>query len=32
MRAKGPTKHWMRDASDELAVRNGCWFEPLVGA
>lgn len=21
------TKRWMRDASDELAVRNGCWFD-----
>lgn len=26
------TKHWILDASDELAVRNGCWFDPLVGA
>lgn len=26
------TRAWLRDASDELAVRNGCWFDPLVGA
>jgi hypothetical protein len=32
VKAATVTKRWMRDASDELAVRNGCWFEPLVGA
>ena len=26
------TQLWMRDASDELAVRNGCYFDPLEGA
>lgn len=26
------TKLWIFDASDELAVRNGCWFDPLAGA
>jgi phage terminase large subunit-like protein len=26
------TTAWLRDASDELAVRNGCWFEPRAGA
>ncbi len=25
------TKSWMRDASDELAVRNGCWFDEERG-
>jgi hypothetical protein len=25
------TTAWLRDASDELAVRNGCWFEPRAG-
>lgn len=25
------TKRWMRDASDELAVRNGCWFDESRG-
>lgn len=25
------TKLWMRDASDELAVRNGCWFDEKRG-
>lgn len=25
------TKRWMRDASDELAVRNGCWFDEARG-
>jgi len=25
------TKRWMRDASDELAVRNGCWFDEERG-
>lgn len=25
------TKAWMRDASDELAVRNGCWFDEERG-
>ena len=25
------TKSWMRDASDELAVRNGCWFDEQRG-
>lgn len=26
------TRKWIFDASDELAVRNGCWFDPLYGA
>lgn len=25
------TQRWMRDASDELAVRNGCWFNEKRG-
>jgi phage terminase large subunit-like protein len=25
------TQRWMRDASDELAVRNGCWFDEERG-
>ncbi len=25
------TKRWMRDASDDLAVRNGCWFDESRG-
>lgn len=25
------TKQWMRDASDELAVREGCWFDEERG-
>ncbi len=25
------TKRWMRDASDELAVRNGCWMDEKRG-
>lgn len=25
------TANWMRDASDELAVRNGCWFDEERG-
>lgn len=25
------TKRWMRDASDELAVYNGCWFDERRG-
>jgi phage terminase large subunit-like protein len=25
------TRAWLRDASDELAVRNGCRFDPLAG-
>lgn len=25
------TKLWTLDKSDELAVRNGCWFDPGVG-
>jgi len=25
------TKRWMRDASDELAVSNGCWFDERRG-
>ena len=25
------TKRWMRDASDELAVFNGCWFDEEQG-
>jgi phage terminase large subunit-like protein len=25
------TAKWMRDASDELAVRNGCWFDEERG-
>lgn len=28
---KAISKRWTRDASDELAVRNGCWFDPLAG-
>jgi len=26
------TQSWIVDASDELAIRNGCWFHPLSGA
>lgn len=26
------TAAWTRNASDELAVKNGCWFNPLKGA
>lgn len=25
------TEEWMIDASDELAVHNGCWFDPVLG-
>lgn len=32
LRGDRVTRAWLRDASDELAVRNGCWFEPLAGA
>lgn len=26
------TKPWMRDRSDDFAVENGCWFDPLRAA
>lgn len=28
----GQTKPWMRDRSDDLAVENGCWFDPTRAA
>lgn len=29
---KAQTEPWMRNKADELAVNNGCWFDPLRAA
>lgn len=31
MKFTAETKRWMRDASDDLAVANGCWFSERAG-